>query len=337
MWTYETTGDGIAALRRVERPVPAPGPHEVLVAMQAVSLNYRDLLVLDGIGSWKPTAPRVPLSDGAGVVTEVGAAVTRWRQGDRVVGLFLPHWREGDLTDATYTGALGGATTDGVLTQYRLFDEGAVAAVPEHLSDVEASTLPVAALTAWHAVRHRCRVAPGETVLIQGTGGVSLFALQFAVALGARAIVLSSSATKLERARQLGADDLIDYTAVPDWEHDVRERTGGRGVDHVVEVVGGENLNRSLRAVRIGGTIAFIGLMAGLAAKIHTYEFVTRNVTIHGIETGSREMFEHMSHFLARERLRPVVDRVFGLEELPAAIERVRARQQVGKVVVATV
>jgi NADPH:quinone reductase-like Zn-dependent oxidoreductase len=304
--------------------------------MQAVSLNYRDLLVLDGVGSWKPTGPRVPLSDGAGVVVAVGAEVTRWREGDRVAGLFLPHWHEGELTAASYTDALGGATADGVLADCRLFDEGSVVAVPPHLTAVEASTLPVAALTAWHAVQHRCRVAPGDTVLVQGTGGVSLFALQFVVASGGRAIVLSSSAAKLERARQLGASDLIDYTAVPDWEHEVLARTGGRGVDHVIEVVGGANLNRSLRAVRIGGSIAFIGLMTGLAAQIHTYEFVTRNVTIHGIETGSRQMFEQMNAFLAERQLRPVVDRVFPLDELPQALEHLRARQQVGKVVVAT-
>lgn len=336
MWAYVTDGDGKGALRRVERPRPAPGPTEVLVSLRAVSLNYRDLLVLDGVDGWRPSEPRVPLSDGVGVVVEAGSQVTRLRVGERVAGLFLPRWQEGALTAETYVGALGGAQVDGVLAEYRLFDETAAVPVPDHLSDPEASTLPVAALTAWHAVRHRSRVQPGEVVLVQGTGGVSLFALQFVLALGARAIVVSSSERKLEQARRLGADERIDSTRVPDWEREVLARTAGRGVDHVIEVVGGENLNRSLRAVRIGGTIAFIGLLAGLSAAVDTYRFVTRSVTIHGIETGSRALFEDMNRFLAEHALHPVIDRVYRLADLPQALQRLRSREQFGKVVVAT-
>src|SRR4051794_12223369 len=190
MRAFVTQGDGIDALRLIDRPVPTPGPHEVIVKMAAVALNYRDLLVVKGVGGWKPSEPRIPASDGVGVVAAAGAAVTRFRTGDRVAGIFLPRWLDGDLTAETYVSPLGGAAADGVLAEYRVFDEQSVVAVPGHLTDPEAATLPCAGVTAWHAVRFRSGVRPGDSVLIQGTGGVSLFALQFVRALGGRAIVL---------------------------------------------------------------------------------------------------------------------------------------------------
>ena len=326
-----TEGDGVAALRRETRELAPLAPREVLVRMTAASLNYRDLLVVDGRGTWKPTAPRVPVSDG--VVVDVGAEVTRVARGDRVAGIFLPRWIDGELTPETYVEPLGGAAADGVMTTHRAFDEQALVRVPAHLSDAEASTLPVAALTAWHALA-RCGVKAGDTVLIEGTGGVSIFALQFAHAIGARTIVLSSSAAKLDAAQRLGADVGIDYRENAAWEPIVLAATEGRGVDHVVEVVGGEHLDRALRVVRIGGAIAFIGLMAGLRASVDTYAFVTRNVTIHGIETGSRAMFEAMNAFIETHRLKPVVAATFPFARFPQALAALERADRVGKLVV---
>jgi NADPH:quinone reductase-like Zn-dependent oxidoreductase len=335
MQAFVTQGDGLDALRLIDRPMPARGPNDVLVKMTAVALNYRDLLVVNGVDGWKPSEPRIPASDGVGVVVAAGAAVTRFRTGDRVAGVFLPRWLDGELTAETYVSPLGGASADGVLAEYRVFDEQSVVGVPGHLTDLEAATLPVAGVTAWHAVRLRSGVRPGDSVLIQGTGGVSLFALQFVRALGGRAIVLSSSDRKLERVRALGAAETINYSRVPAWEEDVLARTGGRGVDHVIEVVGGENLNRSLRAVRVSGTISFIGLLAGLAAPINTYQFVTRNVRLHGIETGSRAMFEDMNRFMEQHASRPVVDRVCRFADFPEALRQMESGGHFGKVVIA--
>ena len=335
MNAYITRGDGIDRIERARLAEPEPGEREVLVEMRAATLNYRDLLVVRGVGGWKPSGPRIPVSDGVGIVVAAGQGVSRVRVGERVAGIFLPRWLDGELDAASYVDSLGGAQADGVMVQRRLFSEDAVVAVPAHLSDIEAAALPVAAVTAWHAVRRRSNVAAGESVLIQGTGGVALAALQFVHALGGRAIVISSSDGKLARARSLGAEGTINYRTHPDWEQEVLALTGGRGVDHVIELVGGENLNRSLKAVRIGGSISFIGLLAGVSAPINTYEFVTRNVLIHGIETGSRAMFEEMNAFLAERRMHPVVDEVFPEAEFPAALRRLEQGGQFGKIGVA--
>jgi NADPH:quinone reductase-like Zn-dependent oxidoreductase len=334
MRAFLTRGDGLDALQQVELPMPSPGPREVLVRIVAAGLNFRDLLVVKGASGWKPTGPRIPVSDGVGLVVAAGADVTRFRVGDRVAGIFLPKWLDGELTSETYVSPLGGAVADGVLAEYRVFDEQCVVGVPGQLTDIEAATLPVAGVTAWHAVRCRSRVSHGDSVLVQGTGGVSLFALQFVLGLGGRAIVLSSSDEKLARVQQLGAIGTINYSRIPEWEHEVLAKTCGRGVDHVIEVVGGENLNRSLRAVRVGGTISFIGLLAGLAAPIETYQFVTRNVRLHGIETGSRAMFESMNRFVEEQAVRPIIDSVYPFEEFAEALRRVESGRHFGKVVV---
>ncbi len=334
MKTYTTLGDGIASLRLEDRPVPKPGPHDILVKMSAVALNYRDLLVVNGTGNWKPPAPRVPVSDGVGRIIESGKNVTRFRTGDRVAGIFLPKWLDGALTPEQYVDPLGGAAADGVMAEYCLFNEQAAVGIPEHLTDAEAAALPVAALTAWHAIRRRSRVQPGDKVLIQGTGGVSLFALQFTHALGGFPVVLSGSDEKLEKAKALGAAATINYKTHPAWEEQVLALTDGNGVDHIIEVVGGENLNRSLAAVKLSGTISFIGLIAGLSAPIHTYQFVQKNVTIHGIETGSREMFEEMNQFIGAQQLKPVVDRTFTFETFPQALRYIESGSHFGKVVV---
>lgn len=334
MKAYTTAGDGIGALRLEERPAPEPGRGEVLVKMTAASLNFRDMLVVEGFGRWKPRRPRVPVSDGVGVVVAAGRDVSRFGPGDRVAGLFLPKWLDGELTPEKDVAPLGGPELDGVLSEYRVFDEQAVVAVPSHLTDAEAATLPVAALTAWHAVARRSRVGEGDTVLIQGTGGVSLFALQFVRALGGRPIVTSSSDEKLERAKSLGAAATINYRKFPEWEEQVLELTRGGGVDHVIEVVGGENLNRSLRAVKLSGTISFIGLLGGRSAVVNVYEFVGKNVQIHGVETGSREMFEEMSRFIEAHGLRPVIDRTYGFSESPQAMAYLKSRAHFGKVAI---
>ena len=334
MKAYTTLGDGINQLRSEERPVPVPKDDEVLVGMSAASLNYRDLLVVNGVGHWRPTVPRVPVSDGAGRVVAVGRGVSRWKVGDRVTGIFMPRWLDGELTAEKDSTPLGGAAADGVLAEYVAFLEQALVRTPDGLSDAEAATLPVAALTAWHAVARRSRVRSGETVLIQGTGGVSLFATQFVRALGGRPLVTSSSDEKLERARGLGAWATINYRKFPDWDEQALELTGGVGVDHVIEVAGGGNLNRSLNAVRLSGTISFIGLLAGMSASVETFRFVAKNVRLHGIETGSREMFEEMNRSIESSGLRPVVDSTFDFDEVRPALTRLESGKHFGKIVI---
>ncbi|MFN6962702.1 MAG: zinc-dependent alcohol dehydrogenase family protein [Pyrinomonadaceae bacterium] len=329
-----TTGDGIERLRFEERTRPRPAAGQVLVRMTAASLNYRDLLVINGFGRWKTQTPRIPVSDGAGEVVELGDGVTRWKTGDRVVGNFLPHWYSGEPSDENTSGALGGSAADGVMSEFRIFDESALVRAPAELSDLEASTLPVAGVTAWQAVARRSRVKSGETVLIHGSGGVALFAAQFALALGATPIMTSSSDAKIARLRELGMAHAVNYETDNNWQDRVLELTSGRGVDHVMETVGGTNLNNSLQLVRVGGTVSFIGLIAGLSAPVDLYQFVMRSITLHGIETGSREMFEEMNLFISDKRLRPVVDRVFEWDEIGEALRYLESSDHLGKVVV---
>jgi NADPH:quinone reductase-like Zn-dependent oxidoreductase len=324
---------GIEALQLAERPDPRPGAGQVLVRMRAMSLNYRDLLVVRGV--WRPTSPRIPLSDGVGEVVATGAGVTRFKTGDRVAGIFLPGWIDGELTpEKLQVPSLGGVGADGVLAELVAFDEEKVVRVPEHLSDEEAATLPLAGVTAWNAVVRSSRVKEGDTVLVQGTGGVSLFALQFATMAGAQVIVTSSSDEKLRRARELGAVHGINYRESPDWDARVLEDTAHRGVDHIVEVVGGENLTRSLNALRLSGSISVVGLLGGTSARIETFAFVEKGMRLYGVMIGSREMFEEMNQAIAEHALKPVVDRVFGFEEVPEALRYLEAGAHFGKVCV---
>ena len=324
---------GLDALTLIERPDPHPGPGQVLVRMRAVSLNYRDLLVIKGV--WRPKESRIPGSDGVGEVIAVGAGLTRVQTGDRVAGIFYPGWIDGDVTpEKLQAPSLGGSGADGTLAELVTFDEEAVVQVPEHLSDEEAATLPLAGVTAWHAIIRRSGVKKGETVLVQGTGGVSLFAAQFAHMVGAHVIVTSSSDEKLRRARELGAIDGINYKTSPTWDERALALTASRGVDHVIEVVGAENLTRSLNAVRMSGTISVIGLLGGTSAQIETFGFVEKNVRLHGILVGSREMFEEMNQAIAEYKLKPVVDRVFGFDEVPAALRYLETGSHFGKVCV---
>lgn len=333
MKAYELQGGfGFDALRQVERPEPRPAAGQVVVELRAWSLNYRDLLLIKGLYNPKQRLPLTPLSDGVGRVIAVGAGVSRVKTGDRVAGIFMQKWIDGELTEAKGKSALGGAI-DGLLAERVIFDEQGVVPVPEHLSDEEAATLPCAAVTAWHALVTAGGIKGGDTVLIQGTGGVSLFALQFARARGARVIATSSSDAKLARAAQLGASDGINYKTVSDWEKRVRELTGGVGVDHVVEVGGAGTLGKSLQAVRMGGHISLIGVLAGFG-QVDPLPILMKGICVQGIFVGSRAMFESMNGTIALHQLRPVVDRVFGFYEFPEALRYMESGSHFGKIVV---
>jgi NADPH:quinone reductase-like Zn-dependent oxidoreductase len=322
---------GLESLKLVERPQPRPGPAEVLLRIRAVSLNYRDLMVVKGQYNPKMPLPRVPVSDGVGEVVEAGAGVTRVKPGERVAGIFMQKWLGGELTDAKARSALGGAT-DGLLAEYAVLHEDGVVHVPEHLTDEEAATLPCAAVTAWNSLVVEGEVKAGDSVLLQGTGGVSLFALQFARLAGARILLTSSSDAKLERARGLGATDTINYKQTPEWGERVRQLTGGRGVDHIVEVGGAGTLGQSLRAIRTGGRIGLIGVLAG-KGQVDPLPILMKNIRVQGIFVGSREMFEAMNRAIALHQLRPVIDRVFPFDQAVEALRHMESAAHFGKIV----
>jgi NADPH:quinone reductase-like Zn-dependent oxidoreductase len=322
---------GIDSLTLTERPEPRPGPGQVLLKMRALSLNYRDLLVVKGLYNPKLRLPLVPLSDGVGEVTGVGDGVTRVQKGDRVAGLFMQDWLCGELTEAKARSSLGGGGLAGVLAEYVALHQDGVVHVPGRLTDEEAATLPCAAVTAWHALIAEGALKAGDTVRVQGTGGVSVFALQFAKLNGARVLATSSSDAKLKRALELGASDGINYKTTPDWEERVRQLTGGVGVDHVVEVGGAGTLGKSLRAVRMGGRVSLIGVLSG-GGQVNPMPILMKNVRVQGIYVGSREMFEAMNRAIALHQLRPVVDRVFPFAEAREALRYLESRAHFGKV-----
>ena len=323
---------GVDSLTLAERPDPRPGHGQVLVKIKAASLNYRDLLVVKGAYSRNLPPGLVPCSDGAGEVAEVGEGVTRVKPGDRVAGIFMQTWISGELDERKARSALGGAI-DGVLAEYVLFDEDGLVGIPEHLSYEEGATLPCAAVTAWNGLITSGGLKPGDTVLVLGTGGVSIFALQFAKISGARVIATSSSDDKLKRVKELGASDVINYKSVPDWEKKVLEITARRGVDHVVEVGGAGTLPKSLRAVRMGGHISLIGVLTG-AGEANPLPAVMKNIQIQGIYVGSREMFEAMNSAISCNQLHPVIDRVFSFEESKEAFGYMESGAHFGKVVI---
>ena len=315
MRAWQLDGWSIDNLAIVERPRPRPGAGQVLLRMKAASLNYRDLVVARrGYGPQTGELPLVPVSDGAGEVVEVGAGVTRVAVGDRVCPAFFQGGR-----------SLGGPL-DGVLQQYRVFGETGVFKVPAHLSDEEAATLPCAALTAWNAIVVEGRAKPGGSVLVQGTGGVSLFALQFARLCGARVTVVSGSDAKLERAKALGAERGYNYRTTPEWGKQ------SRGHDLVVDIGGAQSLPQSLRAVRARGTICLIGVVSGLSATLPLGPIVTRHVRLQGITVGTPEQFESMLRAVGDHRLRPVVDKVFDFDALRAALDYLASGAHFGKI-----
>jgi NADPH:quinone reductase-like Zn-dependent oxidoreductase len=335
MKAFQIVGSfGLDNVKPVELPEPQPGPGQVLVRMRAAALNYRDLVVIKGGYGPRQKLPLIPLSDGAGEIAAVGAGVSRVKAGDRVVGCFAPAWLEGPITQEKVDSALGGFV-DGVLAESVVMNAECVLPIPTHLSYAEAAALPCAALTAWHALFVADHVQPGATVVVQGTGGVSLFALQFARMAGARVIVTSSSDQKLARAKELGASAGINYKTTPDWDKEVRKLTGGRGADHVVEVGGAGTFNRSLNSVRIGGMVTMIGVLAGASAEVKTTLILFRAVRVQGIFVGSRTMFEDMNRAISAHGLHPVLDRTFPFAEAPAALRHLESGAHFGKVVVA--
>ncbi len=321
----------VDSLLVAERPEPRPGPGEVLIRVRACSLNYRDLLIAKGLYNKKLPLPFVPLSDGAGEVAAVGDGVTRLRAGDRVAGCFMPAWIDGGPTEEKARSALGAGGT-GMLAEYVVLPAEGVVRVPEHLSEEEAATLPCAAVTAWHALVSEGGVTAGDVVLTQGTGGVSVFAVQFARLLGARVIATSGSDAKLTRVLQLGASDGINYKTTPEWGGRARELTGV-GVDHVVEVGGAGTMPESLRAARMGGRISLIGVLSG-AGQFNPTPALMKNLRIQGIFVGSRAMFEAMNRAIALNKLQPVVDRVFPMSEARQALHYLESGAHFGKVVI---
>lgn len=331
-WEIQS-GFGLANLRLAERPDPRPGPGQVLIRVRAVSINYRDLLTVEGKYNPKQKLPLIPCSDGAGEVIAVGEGVTRVKPGDRVCGIFAQRWTAGEPSREKLRSTLGGPF-DGMLAELAVLHEEGVVVVPPHLTWEEAATLPCAGLTAWSALVTHGRLTAGDTVLLLGTGGVSIFALQLAKLLGLRALITSSSDEKLERARQLGASGLINYREKPEWSGAVRDLTEGAGVDLVVEVGGAGTLEQSLRSVRMGGTIGLIGNLAGIVAQVPLALVFMQQVRLQGILVGHREGFEAMNRAIAQHEMRPVIDRVFEYEEARAAFELMAASGHFGKICV---
>jgi len=332
MRTFEIQGSfGLDNLRPVDRPDPNPGPGQIVVRMRAVSLNYRDLLMVRGHYNPRQPLPLIPCSDGVGVVTAVGEGVSRVAVGDRVASCFFQTWIGGPPTAEKLVGTLGGPL-DGMLAEHVVLSQDGVVPAPEHMSDVEAAALPCAALTAWSALVEQGEVGADDTVLVQGTGGVSIFALQIAQLLGARVIVTSSSEAKLQRALDLGAWQTINYVEDAAWGKTVRRLTDGVGVDHVVEVGGAGTLGQSLKAVRVGGQVSVIGVLSGVSSEINIIPILMQNIRLQGILVGSREGFERMNQAITAHSLPPVVDRVFPFGEAPEAFKHMASGAHFGKI-----
>jgi len=336
MRVFQIEGEwGMDHLRLSTRPEPKAGLGQVVVKMGASSLNYRDLVVPNrGYGNHTGTLPLIPISDGAGVVTEVGPGVRRVAVGDRVCPAFFQNWISGEPDLERLTRSLGGPI-DGTMADYMCLSEEGVVKVPAHLSDIEAATLPCAALTAWSALVTNGNVRPGDRVLVQGCGGVALFAVAFAKILGAHVTVISSSDDRLARVKQLGADAGLNYRSTPEWAKATRDITSGRGYDLILELGGEKTLPQSLRCIRPGGTLAMIGILSGSAMATPLGLIITRQVRLQGVTVGHRDGFEAMVRAIEHHRLRPVVDRVFAFEELKEAMAYLQSGAQFGKVCVA--
>jgi NADPH:quinone reductase-like Zn-dependent oxidoreductase len=326
---------GLDAIKVVEKPDPRPGPGQVLVRMKAVSLNYRDLLMINGMygrGAGSTTDVITPFSDGCGYVEAVGEGVTRFKAGDRVSTLFFQGWISGPPSLEKISTALG-FPVPGAGAELQTFSEHGLSKVPDFLSDNEVATLACAALTAWRGLFQDARLEPGDTVVLQGTGGVSIFGLQFAHAAGLRTLITSSSDEKLARAKELGASHLVNYKTTPQWSGPVREATGGRGADFIMEVGGGGTIQESMRAVRIGGHIAIIGVVAGAGDPFNPAALIGNSAKLQGLSVGSRDMFEAMCRAIELHRIKPVVDKVFPFTEARAAFAAMAAGEHFGKIV----
>lgn len=327
------SGAGIAGLEPVERAAPTPAPHEVLVRVRAVSLNYRDLMVARGNYMVSRSEPLVPCSDGAGDVIAVGSEVSGFKVGDRVIGTFFPHWVDGAPTPQKAAGALG-AEADGMLAEQVALPESALVRIPDHLDYVEAATLPCAGVTAWNALFVEGRLKPGDSVLLLGTGGVSIWGLQLAKAAGLQAIITSSSDEKLVRARELGAAATLNYRTTPEWQDEVRRLTDDRGVDLVLEVGGQGTLKRSVASTAMGGTVAIIGGVSGFGGEFEPFALIGGAKRLSGIFVGNRTMTEDLARFVGVTGIRPVVDRVFDFDQARDAYAYLDAGRHFGKVVI---
>jgi NADPH:quinone reductase-like Zn-dependent oxidoreductase len=339
MRAYQVRQFGLEHLEQAELPMLQIAAGTVLIRVHAVSLNYRDLMIVKGFYNPKMALPRIPCSDGAGEVVAVGDGVTRVGVGDRICGIFMQRWLDGPLTAERSKAALGG-DVDGMLAEYALLAQDGVVRFPEHLSYEEAATLPCAGVTAWNALHHAGEVAhpvlPGETVVLQGTGGVSLFALQFAKLLGATVIGTSSSDEKLKRAYGLGLDAGCNYRERPEWSKWVAEVTGGRGADRIIEVGGGGTFGQSLRAARVGGMVAQIGVLSGAATSepLALTPILHKQLRVQGIYVGSRAMFEQMNTVIAKAELHPIIDRVFAFDQAREAFLHMESASHFGKIVI---
>lgn len=334
MRAFQINEFGIDKLRLVELADPEPQTNEVVVRFHAWSLNYRDLMVIEGRYNPRMKMPATPLSDGAGEIVAVGEGVSKWNVGDRVMPIMVQRWFDGEPDAETSRTAIGaGAIWDGILREKAAFDENAVIAVPEYLTQSEAATLPCAAVTAWNALVVSGKLSTGDTVLTLGTGGVSIFAVQFAKMLGAKVISTSSSDDKLERLKELGADETINYKAREDWDRAVLELTDKRGVDHVVEVGGAGTLAKSINSVRVGGHVAMIGALETGGTFNHVPIFM-KAIRLQGIFVGSKAMFEEMTAAIAENNVKPVIDRTFEFGEIIEALHYMKSGAHFGKIVV---
>jgi len=326
-------GAGIDALVKVERPDPKPAYRQVLVKVAACSLNYRDLGIVRGTYRMPVRDNIVPLSDGAGEVVEIGAGVTRVKVGDKVAGCFFQRWPGGQPPPNVQANALGGSI-DGMLAKFVVLEEDGVVKIPAHLSVEEGATLPCAGVTAWHALVEHGKLVAGQSVLLQGTGGVSIFGLQLSHAMGVQVVITSSSDEKLGRAKMLGANRGTNYKSTPDWEKAAMEFTGGLGVDHVVEVGGAGTLTRSFGAIRVGGKISMIGGLSGPATELNPGLILARRANVQGISVGSMQMFEAMNRAIAAHGIKPLIDKVFGFDEVHAAYKHMASGAHFGKIVI---
>ncbi|MFZ3308868.1 MAG: NAD(P)-dependent alcohol dehydrogenase [Xanthobacteraceae bacterium] len=326
-------GAGIESVVQVERPDPEPGHRQVLVKVKACSLNFRDLGIVRGTYRVPVRENVIPLSDGAGEVVAVGPGVVRVKLGDRVAGNFFQRWPGGEAMPDAHASALGGGI-DGMLAEYAVLEEDGVVKIPSHLSLEEGATLPCAGVTAWHAMMEHARLKAGDTVLLQGTGGVSIFGLQFAHAAGIRAIITSSSDEKLARAKKLGAAFGINYKTTPDWDKAALEFTGGVGVDHVIEVGGAATLAHSFRAIRVGGKVSLIGGLSGGATELNPGLIFSRRANVQGISVGSTQMFLALNRAVEANAIKPVIDKVFAFADAQAAYKHMASGAHFGKIVI---
>jgi NADPH:quinone reductase-like Zn-dependent oxidoreductase len=324
---------GLENLELAEVKTPEPAPREVLIKVDAVSLNYIDLAVTKGVYNAKLALPRIPVSDGAGVVEQVGDAVTRFKKGDRVMVHYYQKWLAGKRTVAMAQSQAGQAT-QGALAEYAVFPEDGLVRVPDSLTTVEASTLPIAALTAWTGLIEQGRVTAGQTVLTQGTGGVSIFGLQFAKSVGARIIATSGSDTKLEKLKTLGADEVINYKTNPAWHEAVQRLTDGEGADATLDVGGAETIGKSLLSLRMHGYAGLVGFITGATLPIDFFRMVNACLRVQGLSVGSRESFENMVRAIDTIRLKPVIDAIYAIEKTQDAFRHMESGSFVGKIVV---